>query len=37
VCLLFNVKELKNIGEKEIREFKKNHSQNGSKKWDSDQ
>jgi hypothetical protein len=29
VCLLFNVKELKNIGEKEIKEFKKIH---GSKK-----
>lgn len=34
LCLLFNVKDLKNLTDKDINEFKKNHSlKNGNKKW----
>jgi len=34
LCILFNVKDLKNVGEKELKEFKKEHggNTNGSKK-----
>jgi len=32
ICLLLNAKDIKNIGEKELKEFKKNHSNHASAK-----